>query len=148
MNSDWEQLLCPYFETVCHKVLEKYFSDAGFLPIKTRIGGVLFSGRGVFVEVSYLAESAPRYAPSLIVGIGNDKYDSTGKSTGIPLWHVIPDEQAERRYSFWKFTNENDLERVLEKIRAEILERYVRPLWENREYLVRMIENFAQSAQR
>lgn len=142
MSNGWEKLLCAYFESVCLRVLGDYFDNKSFTPRKTKVGGVLFQGRGVFIEVSYIPETAPRYAPTLIVGIGSEKYDNNGKPTGVPLWYVIPDNCPEQKYSLWKFSSESELVSILEKIRAEILEQYVRPLWENMQTLREQVKKF------
>lgn len=138
----WDKLLCNYFYLICTRVLVPYFSFLGFVENKTKIGGAFFKKGDLFVEISYIPENAPNYSPSIIVGIGSDKYDNLGQTTGIPAWRVLPEDGEARKYSFWKFSNEIELENVLKKIEAEILEKHMRPLWEDRLALEKVAKNF------
>lgn len=138
----WEQLICDFFYAVCLRVLGPYFTSLGFVEEKSKINGVVFKRNDLFVEVSYLPESAPNYSPSLIVGIGSCKYDDTGKTTGRPAWSILSDNDEARKYSFWKFSNDKELASVLTKLKVEVIERHMKPLWEDRVKLENAIKTF------
>ena len=141
-NNGWDRLTCEFFYAVCLRVLGPYFASLGFIGEKTKINGVVFKRNGLFIEVGYLPESAPNYSPSLIVGIGDYKYDDTGKTTGVPAWSILTDNDEARRYSFWKFGDEAELASVLTKLKIEVIEQHIRPLWEDKVKLEDAIENF------
>ncbi len=141
-QSGWEQLLCDFFYAVCIRVLGPYFSSLGFVEKKSDINGVLFRRNDLFVEISYVPESAPNYSPSLIVGLGNYKYDAVGNTTGLPAWSILPDDGQSRNYSFWKFSDEKELESVLSRMKVEVIEQHMKPLWEDRVKLEDAIKNF------
>jgi hypothetical protein len=141
-NKEWEQLLCNFFNVVCLRVLGPYFADQGFSWQETKINGIFFKKSNLFVEISYIPETYPNYSPSMIVGIGTSKYDDLGNTTGIPIWSLIPETEEARKYSFWKFSNEHELANELKRIKLEILEKYARPLWEDKSKLAYAIKNF------
>ncbi len=142
IQSSWEQLLCDFFYVVCLKILKPYFSSLGFIEGKTNINGVLFRRNDLFVEISYLPESAPNYSPSLIFGLDNYSYDAVCNLNRIPAWSILPNDGISRNYSFWRFSDEKELEFVLIRIKIEIIERYMKPLWEDRKKLECKIKNF------
>lgn len=138
----WEQLICDFFYEVCLRMLRPYFTSLGFTEAKTKINGAIFKRNDVFVEVSYLPESAPNYSPSLIVGIGSDKYDDIGRRTGLPAWYILSDSDEARNYSFWKFCDDKELASVLTKLKVEVIDQHMKPLWEDRVKLEAEIKNF------
>ncbi len=142
MNNGWEQLICNYFYMVSLKVLGPYFSELGFMVQKTAINGAVFMRNDLFVEVSYIPETAPTYVPSLIIGVGTSKYDGRGNATGVPAWRILPNDESKKSYSFWKFADENELEFALNKLKSEVIDEYVKPLWEDRAKLERAINDF------
>lgn len=138
----WERLICDYFFPVCVRTLGPYFQSFGFIEEKSKISGVVFRRNDIFVEVSYLPESAPNYSPSLIIGIGSSKYDDTGRTTGLPAWAILSESDEARRYSFWRFSDDEELASVLARLKFEIIEPHIRPFWEDRARLERAIECF------
>ena len=138
----WDAFICEFFYTVCVDVLGPYFKPLGFVEEKSKINGVVFKQNDLYVEVSYVPETAPNYSPSLIVGIGSYKYDSTGKSTGLPAWSILSDNDKARNYSFWNFGDEKELATTLNKLKTEIIEPHIQPLWEDRIKLEREIKKF------
>ncbi|WP_297326056.1 hypothetical protein [Nitrosomonas sp.] len=144
-NREWEQLLCNYFDVVGLTILGSYFADQGFSWQRTKINGIFFRKSDLFVEISYIPETYPNYSPSIIIGIGTDKYDDLGNITGVPAWSIIPETEEARKYSFWKFSNEDELVDKLERIKSEILEKYAKPFLEDRSELAIAIKNFSSS---
>lgn len=142
MNEGWEQLLCPYYAKTCLQVLGEYFESCGFQHRESKIGGIVFYGRGAFVEVSYDPQSFPSYAPTLIVGMGAEKFDQAGSPRGVPIWFILSDDCAERGYSFWKFQSEAELESVLRRVLNEIIGPHVEPLFTRTELLTEAVKRF------
>ena len=143
MSTGWEQLHCPYFHDACLRVLEDYFRSEGFSRHHAdRIGGVVFEGEGHFVEVSYEAETYPRYSPTLIIGLGSDAYGKALQVTGVPFWFLIPSTSESSKYIFWKFGTEAELLAVLNRIKDEIIQPFGRPLWTDVEALKKMVHRF------
>jgi len=138
----WKILICDYFFPVCVRTLGPYFQSFGFILEKSKINGVIFRKNDIFVEVSYLPESAPNYSPSLIIGIGGSKYDDTGRTTGLPAWAILSESDDARKYSFWRFSDEEELASVFVRLKFEIIEPHIRPFWEDRPRLERAIECF------
>lgn len=142
MTANWEQLLCPFFSKVSLCVLGDYFQQHGFQVSETKIGGLLIHKDTVFVEVSYDPQTYPDYSPVLNIGIGKEKFDKSGKPTGVPLWFVLPEESDQRCYSFWKFRTEQELNTAMEHILNQIIKLYMEPLWSDLSLLYNKIENF------
>ena len=139
----WERLLCSYFSKTCIDQLSASLEEDGFAVSRSETNGaVIFKRFDVFVEIGYELETAPNYSPTVIIGLGDKKYDEAGKPAGVPLWFVIRDDEPAKRYSFWKFSTEAELRGVLGRIRNEVLERHVRPLWQRTELLEKMLANF------
>lgn len=142
-SAGWEKLLCSYFYTICLKVLSAYFSGHGFAPVKNNIGGVTFRKRDIFVEVSYDPESHPKYSLTVVVGIGSGAYDDWGKFAGVPIWRVIPEDSVESEFFAWTFSDEYELDNILTKTKNMILEKYAKPLWQDRSKLENETKKFA-----
>ncbi|HIE55451.1 MAG TPA: hypothetical protein EYP90_09770 [Chromatiaceae bacterium] len=138
----WERLLCNYFYTVCLKVLSAYFSEYGFVPEKNKVGGVTFRKHDIFVEISYDPETYPRYSLTMVVGVGAGAYDDWGKFTGIPIWSIMPEDGVSSEFSTWIFSDEHELEDVLTKTKTMVLDKYIKPLWENKVKLEEEIKQF------
>lgn len=134
-SAGWEKLLCSYFYSVCLKVLSSYFSAYGFVVEENKIGGAIFKKNGIFVEVSYDPGSYPNYYVAMVVGIGTGAYDDNGKFTGVPIWSIIPEDSPECNFFSRTFSDENELSGLLVEAESEILEKYVKPLWQNRSAL-------------
>lgn len=147
-ESGWRSLTCSYFAAVCREILSHYFERFGFIETtQSAIGGVYFKRDDVFIEISYEPETYPKYSPSVIVGIGDAKYDDSGLPCGVPLWYVVPQRDAVPRYTSWTFSNEGELRATLLRIREEVLEGYAAPLWSDRDYLNSVIVNFRRIVQ-
>ena len=145
MTTNRKQLLCPFFPKISKKVLGDFFQQRGFQTHETRVGGLFFQKGDVFVEVRYDPETYPSYSPTLIIGIGKDKFDKSGAPAGVPVWYLLPDDSDVRRYSFWRFKSEQDLEKIMDKILNQIVKLYLEPLWENVALLKSKVSNFKAS---
>ena len=144
---NWKSLECRFFASTCESVLGDYFTSHGFSKGEiTSIGGVIYRRSNLFVEVSYVPETLPSYTPSIIIGLGADKYDKAGKPLGVPGWFIFPAEAPERKYSFWTFDTEQSLVVVLTRIKDEILNGHVRPLWNDEKTLRKLIHTFRTQA--
>ena len=145
MTSNWEELLCPFFSKISKKVLGNFFQQREFQINETKIGGLFFQKDEVFIEISYDPETYPNYSPTLIIGIGKDKFDKSGDPTGIPLWYILPNDSDQFRYSFWRFSSEQELEKVMDKVLNQIIKFYMEPLWTNISLLKSKVANFKTS---
>ena len=142
MNEGWEQLLCPYYAETCLRVLGEYFESHTLQHRESRTGGIVFHGRGAFVEVSYDPHTFPSYAPTLIVGTGAEKFDQAGSPCGVPIWFLLSDDCSERNYSFWRFQSEAELDSVLRRILEQIIQPHVEPLLTRPELLADAVKRF------
>ena len=139
----WERLLCGYFSKTCIDQLAASLEEDGFAVSRVEAdGAVIFKRFDVFLEIGYELETAPNYSPTVVIGLGEKKYDEAGKPAGVPLWFVIRDDEPTKRYSFWKFSTEAELREVLFRIKNEVLDRHVRHLWQRTELLEKMLANF------
>lgn len=139
----WQRLKCPFFTEVCRHVLCSYFRAEGFEESRlTSIGGVIFRRGDVFVEIGYEPETHPDYSPTVVLGYGAEAYGEAGSSNIVPMWFVLEDDAAGRRYSFWTFRSEDELRRVFGRMRDELLEPCAKPLWTDADRLKSHIETF------
>ena len=139
----WDQLLCKYFSKTCIDQLAASLEEDGFAVSRTETdGAVIFKRFDVFLEIGYELETSPNYSPTVVIGLGDNKYDESGKPAGVPLWYVIRDDEPAKRYSFWKFSSESELKVVLLRIKNEVIERHVSHLWQHTEALEKMLANF------
>lgn len=143
MNTGWDQLHCPFFHEICLSTLEDYFHSEGFLRHHAdRIGGVVFESGECFLEVSYEAETIPRYSPTLVIGLGSDSYDKELLITGVPFWFLIPSTSDSSKYTFWKFGTEAELATVLNRIKNEVFQIFGSPLWRDTKALKEAVTRF------
>jgi hypothetical protein len=139
----WERLLCSYFSKTCIDQLALSLQEDSFAVSRVEAdGAVIFKRSDVFLEIGYEVETAPNYSPTVVIGLGDKKYDKVGKPTGVPLWFVIHEDESAKRYSFWKFSSETELRGVLPRIKNEVLERHGRYLWQHPRVLENILANF------
>jgi hypothetical protein len=139
----WERLICPYFAAACRRVLGAYFEENGFAEKGlNEVEGLMFSRFDVFIEVSYELDTAPNYAISMVVGLGDKKYDEGGHPCCVPYWHLLPRDRPEHRGEMIRFSSESELERLLAHFRDQFLEPYAKPLWLDTDRLEKAIANF------
>jgi len=124
-------------------VLGDYLEGNGFAEKgPNEVGGLMFSRFDVFLEISYELETSPNYALSMVLGIGDKKYDEGGHPCCVPYWHLLPRDRREHRGESIRFTTEPELEALLVRFRDQFLEPYAKPLWLNLDALEKAIVNF------
>lgn len=139
----WDQLICSYFSKTCIDELAPILEKNEFVVAQIGPGGAVFFQRpGVFIEIGYELETAPKYSPTVIVGLGEQKYDVKGKPNGVPLWFVIRDDNPTETYFDWKFGSEAELRSVLVRIKDEVLEKQLKPLWQEAGLLNNLLSSF------
>jgi len=140
--SGWERLICPYFAPTARRVLSHYLEENGFTENGlNEIEGLVFSRFGVFLEVSYELELTPQ-ALTMVLGVGDKKYDDGGHPCCVPYWYLLPRDRPEHQAGATRFKNEIELESLLVRFREQFLEPYAKPLWLNIESLEKGIANF------
>ena len=138
----WEKLICPFFAPTCRRVLDSYMEENGFAEKgPNEIGGLVFSRFGVFLEVSYELEMVPQ-ALTMVLGVGDKKYDEGGHPCCIPYWYLLPRDRPEHRGESIRFETEAELEVLLVNFRDQFLEPYAKPLWLDLDALEKAILNF------
>jgi len=138
----WEKLICPYFAPTCRRILGQYLEDNGFADVGlNEIEGVMFSRFGIFLEISYELEMVPQDL-TMVIGIGDKKYDTGGHPCFVPYWHLLPRDRPEHRAGSTRFKTQVDLETLLLRFKDEFLEPYAKPLWLNLDCLEKAIGNF------
>lgn len=122
------RLALPYFGGVVRHVFDEWFSTRGARIVREVAIGPLWyeSAHGVIVEFTYYVEDAPRYAPTINVGVMRE-----GIFRGVGLWAFIPEGVAEADYYRWTFSDPAQLRNVFQRIRDEIMPVYVEALLSN-----------------
>jgi hypothetical protein len=139
----WENLICPYFGLTCRRTLGSYLEESGFtIKSENRIGGLMLSRFDVFLELNYELETAPNYALSVVLGIGDKKYDEGRRPCAVPYWYLLPRNRPEHRGEGMSFKSQSELESLLLQFRDNFLEPYAKPLWLNFDNLDATIANF------
>ena len=138
---DLSALRADYFEPIAREVFDDYLRRHGFGNGEANEVGCLTWHRGeVFLRVHYYVEDAPNYSPMVTIGL-------TRTSSLIPafdrigLWYAIPPGAEVRDYGAWTFSNADQFRQVLSRIRDEVVEVYARPLWEDPDRLLTLIDN-------
>ncbi len=136
-------MICPYFASACRRVLGRYLEENGFAEKGlNEVEGLMFSRFDVFLELSYELDTAPNYAISMVLGVGDMKYDEGGHPCCIPYWHLLPSDRPEHRGEFIRFRTEPELEALLVRFRDQFLEPYAKPLWLDTDGLEKAVTNF------
>ena len=61
---------------MCRRVLDRYLEEQGFAEKETgAIGEIVYKRSDVFLEIGYEPETCPNYSPTVVLGIGDCKYD-------------------------------------------------------------------------
>jgi hypothetical protein len=138
----WERLICPFFAKTARSVLGRYLEENGFSEKgPNEIDGLVFSRFGVFLEVSYELEMVPQ-ALTMVLGVGDKKYDEGGHPCCVPYWYLLPRDRPEHRGEMIRFSSESDLEPLLARFRDQFLEPYAKALWLDTDRLEKTIANF------
>lgn len=139
----WERLICPFFAAVSRRVLGNYLEENGFLEKGlNEIQGLVFTRFDAFLEISYELDTGPNYAISMVLGLGDKKYDEGGHPCCIPYWYLLPRDRPEHRGELIRFETEAELEALLLRFREQFLESYAKPLWLDLDGLEKAITNF------
>ena len=139
----WERLICGYFSKTCIDLLGASLEEDGFEVSQVGpIGSVTFKRFDVFLQIGYELITRPNYEPTVVIGLGDRKYDEAEKPAFVPLWFVIRDDEPASQYPLWKFSNEAELQEVLLRIKDEVIEGHVRPLWQRTEVLEEVLAIF------
>lgn len=119
--------------------MDGFFRKQGFYLDEADEDKVVYYKDNIFIEFYYYPEDAPNY--SLIIGIGLVKNDKglTGYES-IGLWNFIHQQGDLINYKDRRFSNQEELERNLIRIRNEIIPKYAKLLWENPNKLKSMID--------
>jgi hypothetical protein len=115
----------PYFGEVTHIVFDEWFLTRGARVVREAADGPVCyeSSEGVIAEFTYFLEDAPRYAPTINLGVMSDSV-----FRGVGLWALIPQRAAEAEYYRWSFSDPSQLQSSFERIREQIMTVYVDPL--------------------
>jgi hypothetical protein len=135
-----------YFIRICDEELGPWFDKRGFQPVEQlRSTTLAIWRRGqAFAEFKYWPEDTPDFP--VMVGIGFIKDMPFGffgprkpMLHGLGLWEVVDGDDA-RSVLKGTFRNQNDLRRLLGRIRDEALP-YAEPLFEDRRAMTSAIRN-------
>lgn len=99
----------------------------------------MFSRFGIFLEISYELELVPQ-ALTVVLGVGENKYDAGGHPCCVPYWYLLPRNRPEHRGQQIKFKTEADLEALLLRFKDDFLEPYAKSLWLNLDSLEQAIQ--------
>lgn len=127
MEHGWSELQVEWFAPVVKQILGDYLMKNGFIFSNSDSISVSYVRQTVLFTVAYLPEESPTYHVMLNTGL----VDHQTRLPEIGLWYAIPETSLERNYSFWSFSDPDELTGVLTRIRDEVLEVYAKQLWEN-----------------
>jgi hypothetical protein len=82
------------------------------------------------------------YDLTMVVGIGDKKYDDGGHPCCVPYWYLLPRDRPEHHPGSTRFKTEQELESLLVLFRDSFLETHAKPLWLNQDRLEKAIANF------
>lgn len=124
MNESWK---LPYFSGAVDRIVGPYMERLGFTRAEGSEVDVGYRRGRTFVSVSYYLEDLPSPWVSVEVGVVSDD----GSHLGVALWRAMRDDDPARQYTQWRFTDEASLERVLQRVVAEVLDVHGRRVWED-----------------
>ncbi len=86
----WEQLICPYFNDVCLRVLAGELRSHGFDVHRIdEVGEATFHRSGVYLQFRYELETSPNYSPGVEIGFSSRFYTGGPHYGLVPMWYVI-----------------------------------------------------------
>lgn len=137
---DWLDLAAEYFEPISRAVFDDYLKGHGFRHGQAdQIGALTYRRDRTFLRVHYYVEDSPNYAPMVTLGRVRNAW-LRPVFDGIGLWYAIPSDDTEARaYELWRFSDAEQLEGVLIRLRREVIEVHARPLWEHPEQLAGLV---------
>jgi hypothetical protein len=131
-----------FFARTTLRVLGSYFEENGFTEGRPdKFGSLMFFRFGVFLEVSYELDIVP-HAITIVIGIGDKKYDRGRLPCGVPYWYLLPRDRPGHQVDESAFEGEKELEQLLVRFRDQFIEPFAKPLWLNVDALERAISNF------
>jgi len=129
-----------YFHSVCDRILKPYLDLLSFRAIETESDELkstaAYSNGEIVLRFSYGPEDFPNYC--VMIGLGFQQERWPLADAGIGLWYGMPRDKREA----WPFRNEEELDRVLRRIRDTILPEYAEPLWNDPQILRQLINRF------
>lgn len=135
---NWSDLAVDYFEPVSREVFDDYMQGHGFARGDAdEAGGLTFRRGDRFLELDYYLEDRPNFSPQVRIGLVRRALPFGFNR--ISVWSAIPEDRKERDYELWRYSNAEELKRVLTRIRDEVVDVYARPLWENPKELAALI---------
>ena len=138
--ADWLDLAAEYFEPISRKVFDDYLKGHGFGHGQAdQTGSLTYRRERTFLQIHYYVEDSPNYSPMVTLGRVRNAW-LRPVFDRIGLWYAIPSDDAEARdYELWRFSDAEQLEAALTRIRREVIEVYARPLWEHPQQLSALI---------
>ena len=127
-----------YFRDVCSSVLDPYLGAHGFRRNRFGLDQLVYRrGKCVlkFSYVPYVSDKQPRYA---VTGTIGDYHGWFRRARRIGLWQVPSPDRGGNRWH-WEFRGPEQLGGALKKV-VRLLDAYVKPLWEDEEKLLEVLE--------
>jgi len=126
-----------FFIDTCRKVMDIYLYSNGFKIHNFTATEVIYYRNNIFLEMSYEPFDCPDYC---IIGIGYKKeVEKIQYYPSVGIWYLLPSDFGEYN---WKFSDEISLEAGLVRVRDEMIDKYIKPLWENQYCLMQKIDKY------
>ncbi len=139
----WEQLNCNYFAETCREAVREYLEVYCFAERElTNGGGIVYSRFDTFLELNYDYHLYPQYSFQLSVGFIVELANNRIGYRGIPLWYLVPEDHPYRKGTSGGFRNKDELVRVLDEARKDLLEYFAIPLLSDRDRLASTVGKF------
>jgi hypothetical protein len=78
--------------------------------------------------------------PPRPLGVALGETHADGSFTAVGAWALVPDDAAGRGYSLWRFRTRQELDHVLRRIQAEVIQPFLAPYWRRPGRLEEVIE--------
>ena len=126
-----------FFIDTCRKVMDIYLYSNGFKIHNFTATEVIYYRNNIFLEMSYEPFDCPDYC---IIGIGYKKeVEKIQYYPSVGIWYLLPSDFGEYN---WNFSDEISLEAGLVRVRDEMIDKYIKPLWENQYCLMQKIDKY------
>lgn len=141
----WDKLLCNFFVKNCKAQFVEYMKSLNFIVcVEADSRGLVFQRETKFVEISYSADDYPNYSITVLIGESYNRAIEGWKANCLPLWFIIPDANVEDKYWLWTFSTEQELKEALQRLRDNLMGKYLMPLASNTEVFVEKLREFNQ----
>lgn len=127
-SSSWRALRAPYFERVCHRVLDAPMLERAFGVHDSSNLHVLYASGERFLECSYYVEDHPNYALMINIGFLHRRADGQFERDGVGAWRLLRDVNASEKSNSWVFSDEPSLSRLLSRLYSQVIEPIALPL--------------------